>query len=102
MPRSLSQVVGLLGRRIDCETRGPVNLSTTDFAVDVQKNINTIGVSLRNAEEKAATSLVLSQPDVRNEDGLPLAEIREELDEEGNVICTCRLMYMHLIQANDP
>lgn len=56
---------------------------------DVQKNINTIGAALRNAEEKAAASLVFGQPDIPNEDGLPLAEIREELDEEGNVICTC-------------
>ncbi|MCJ1462986.1 hypothetical protein MMC07_001590 [Pseudocyphellaria aurata] len=68
--RSRSHVVGLLDRRIDY----------------VQRNINTIGVSLRNAEEKAAASLVLSQPDIRNEDGLPLTEIREDLDDEGNVI----------------
>ena len=77
-------------------------MSRTDILADVQKNINIIGVSLRNAEKKAATSLVLSQPEVRNEDGLPLAEIREELDEEGNVICTCRMIHMHLIQTKDP
>lgn len=58
---------------------------------DVQKNINTIGAALRNAE-KAAASLVFGQPDIQNEDGLPLAEIREELDEEGNVICTCLMI----------
>lgn len=69
-PRSRSQIVGLLDRRIDY----------------VQKNINTIGASLRNAEEKATASLALSQPEIRNEDGLPLTEIREELDEQGNVI----------------
>lgn len=77
-----------------------MDLSRIDFHADVQKNINTIGASLRNAEEKAAASLVLGQPDVRNEDGLPLTEIREELDEQGNVICTFPMVQLHLIQAN--
>ena len=42
---------------------------------------------LQAAEEKYAASQVLSQPEVRNEEGLPFTEIFEQLDEEDNVIC---------------
>jgi unconventional prefoldin RPB5 interactor 1 len=42
---------------------------------------------LRIAEDKLNSILVISKPDIRNEEGLPIMEIREELDEEGNVIC---------------
>ena len=43
---------------------------------------------LQAAEEKYAASQVLSQPEVRNEEGLPFTEIVEQLDEEDNVMCT--------------
>ena len=46
---------------------------------------------LRAAEEKYAASQVLSQPEIRNEEGLPFTEILEELDEDDNVICTLHL-----------
>ncbi|KAL2040222.1 hypothetical protein N7G274_007125 [Stereocaulon virgatum] len=68
--RDTRQVLGLLSRRIDY----------------VQKNEKTISSLLQAAEEKYAASLVLVQPEVRDEEGLPLIEIHEELDEEGNVI----------------
>ena len=42
---------------------------------------------LSTAEEKLAASNVICQSGVNNEERLPLTEIREELDEEGNVIC---------------
>jgi hypothetical protein len=42
---------------------------------------------LEDAERKAAASVVIGQ-EVCNDEGLPLTEIREDLDEEGNVICT--------------
>ncbi|KAH0551372.1 hypothetical protein GP486_007414 [Trichoglossum hirsutum] len=54
---------------------------------DVQKNANTVEKRLHNVEEKLNSILVISKPDIRNEEGLPIMEIREELDEEGNVIC---------------
>ena len=54
---------------------------------DVQQNIKTIYSLLKNAEEKHAASQVLIKPEVRNEEGLPLTEIIEELDADGNVIC---------------
>ncbi|EKD13295.1 hypothetical protein MBM_08738 [Drepanopeziza brunnea f. sp. 'multigermtubi' MB_m1] len=68
--RATAQVVNLLDRRIDY----------------VEQNIRTIEKQIGKAEEKLAAASIISTPDVRNEEGLPLTEIVEELDEEGNVI----------------
>lgn len=68
--RSASQVVNLLDRRIDY----------------VEQNVRTIQKQLGAAEDRLAAATVISTPDVRNEEGLPLTEIMEELDDEGNVI----------------
>ncbi|KAI9715460.1 MAG: hypothetical protein M1812_005936 [Candelaria pacifica] len=70
--RSSKQVVDLLSKRIDY----------------VQHNVKTIQKQLITAEEKFGALLVLQQPEVRNEQGLPVTEIREELDEDGNVIAS--------------
>ncbi|KAK1672303.1 Prefoldin subunit-domain-containing protein [Colletotrichum godetiae] len=64
------QIVNLLSRRIDY----------------VSKNIATLEKQLESAEQKHAAASVVSNPDVRDEDGLPITEIIEELDEEGNVL----------------
>ncbi len=53
----------------------------------MQQNVKTVASLLIAAEEKLVASTVLSRPGIQNEEGLPLTEIREELDEEGNVIC---------------
>ncbi|KAK1963084.1 hypothetical protein LY78DRAFT_683554 [Colletotrichum sublineola] len=68
------QIVNLLSRRIDY----------------VSKNIETLEKQLEAAQHKHAAATVVSNPDVRDEDGLPITEIIEELDEEGNVV-TSRL-----------
>lgn len=57
------------------------------FESDVQQNVKTVSSLLDTAQEKYAATQVLSKPEARNEEGLPLTEIHEELDEEGNVIC---------------
>ena len=53
----------------------------------MQQIIKTTSSRLNTAQAKYAATQVLSEPEVRNEEGLPLKEIHEELDEEGNVIC---------------
>jgi unconventional prefoldin RPB5 interactor 1 len=68
--RSAAQVVNLLDRRIDY----------------VEQNVRTVQKQIEAAENKLAAATVISTPDVRNEEGLPLTEIIEELDEEGNVV----------------
>ncbi|KAJ0162572.1 hypothetical protein CTA2_4351 [Colletotrichum tanaceti] len=64
------QVVNLLSRRIEY----------------VSKNIESLEKQLESAQQKHAAASVVSNPDVRDEDGLPITEIIEELDEEGNVV----------------
>lgn len=68
--RSTAQVVNILDRRIDY----------------VEQNIRTFLKQTQVAEDKLAAATIISTPDVRNEEGLPLTEIFEELDEEGNVV----------------
>lgn len=51
----------------------------------MQQNIRTVSLLLSTAQDKYAAAQVLSQSEVRDE-GLPLTEIHEELDEEGNVL----------------
>ncbi|MCJ1354811.1 MAG: hypothetical protein MMC33_004801 [Icmadophila ericetorum] len=67
--RDSQQIIGLLSRRIDY----------------VQENVKAISRRLETANEKFLAATVISQPEVRDEEGLPLTEIREELDEDGNV-----------------
>jgi unconventional prefoldin RPB5 interactor 1 len=69
-PRTPAQVVNLLDRRIDY----------------VEQNVGTFQKQIEVAENKLAAATIISKPDVRNEEGLPLTDIVEELDEEGNII----------------
>lgn len=57
--------------------------------IDVQRNIATVSSLLKVAENEYLASQIPNQPDLSLEEGLPLTEIYEELDEEGNVICMC-------------
>lgn len=68
--RTASQVVNMLDRRIDY----------------VEQNVRTIEKQIETGENRLAAATVISTPNVRNEEGLPLTEIIEELDEEGNII----------------
>jgi unconventional prefoldin RPB5 interactor 1 len=68
-PRTPAQIVNLLDRRIDY----------------VEQNALLLQKQIEAAENKLASATIISTPDVRNEEGLPLTEIVEELDEEGNV-----------------
>ena len=68
--RSAPDVIGLLLRRIDY----------------VQQNVKTATSLLNAAEDKLTNSTMVVQPDIRSEESLPITEILEELDKEGNVI----------------
>lgn len=68
--RSADQVINILSRRIDY----------------VSQNVKTLDKQLVTAENKLAAATVVSNPDIRDEEGLPLTEIIEELDEEGNLV----------------
>lgn len=68
--RTANQVVDLVQRRIDY----------------VQQNSATIEKQLDAAEKRLAGVDVLLDPGVDNEEGLPMMDIEEELDEEGNAV----------------
>ncbi|EKG12807.1 hypothetical protein MPH_10050 [Macrophomina phaseolina MS6] len=70
MSRSAKQVIDLISRRQDY----------------VQKNVETVQKQVDAAEEKLNKVLVISNPSLEDEGGAPLMDIREELDEDGNVI----------------
>ncbi|KAF9697561.1 hypothetical protein EKO04_004241 [Ascochyta lentis] len=70
--RTANQVVDLVQRRIDY----------------VQQNSATIEKQLDAAEKHLAGVDVLLDPGVDNEEGLPMMDIEEELDEEGNAIAS--------------
>ncbi|KAF2794176.1 hypothetical protein K505DRAFT_324950 [Melanomma pulvis-pyrius CBS 109.77] len=68
--RSANQVVDMISRRVDY----------------VQQNITTIQKQLDSAEKKLSGVSMLLEPDMENEEGLPLVDLQEELDEKGNVV----------------
>src|SRR5690242_2516769 len=68
--RTANQVVDLVQRRIDY----------------VQQNSATVEKQLDAAEKQLAGVNVLLDPGVDNEEGLPMMDIEEELDEEGNAV----------------
>ena len=55
---------------------------------DVFENVNTVSKRLEKAEEQLSALQARGQLMLHNAEGLPITEILEELDEEGNVICT--------------
>ncbi|MCJ1317407.1 hypothetical protein MMC15_002731 [Xylographa vitiligo] len=68
--RSAGQILGLLSRRVDY----------------VQKNVKSLIKQLEAAEDRLKAIELVIHPEERSEEGLPLTEINEELDEDGNVI----------------
>jgi unconventional prefoldin RPB5 interactor 1 len=68
--KTKEQIINILERRIDY----------------VSKNIETLQKQLETAENKHAAATVVSQPDATDEDGQPILDIVEELDDDDNVV----------------
>ncbi|KAF4125083.1 hypothetical protein GMORB2_3922 [Geosmithia morbida] len=68
--RSREQIVNVLDRRIDY----------------VSKNIGTLQKQLETAESKHATASIVSQPDIMDDEGQPITEIVEHLDDDDNIV----------------
>lgn len=58
----------------------------TGSTTDVQENVTKVGKQIEHGEIRLASLLVIAAPDLTDEDGLPIMDIREELDEEDNVV----------------
>lgn len=85
--RTRKQVIELLSKRIDCKLRIRRCCQLLLKRVDVQRNIRTVQKQLHIAAEKLSNVPTVTIPNWHNEEGLPLAEIHEELDEDGNIVC---------------
>lgn len=68
--KTKEQIINVLERRIDY----------------VSQNISTLQKQLETAENKYAAATVISQPDATDEDGQPILDIVEELDDDDNVV----------------
>ncbi|KAK5992717.1 hypothetical protein PT974_06132 [Cladobotryum mycophilum] len=68
--KTKEQIINVLERRIDYVTKNIENL---------QKQVET-------AENKHAAATIVSQPDATDEDGQPITDIVEQLDDDDNVI----------------
>ena len=68
--KSPEQIANLLGHRIDYVTR----------------NLDTLANRLETVENQYAAATVVSQPDATDEEGLPITEIFEELDDDDNIV----------------
>ncbi|KAK6365749.1 uncharacterized protein PV06_05825 [Exophiala oligosperma] len=69
-PRQPAQIVDLLSKRVEY----------------VDRNVQTVRKQLSDAEKRRNALLLAEEPDHRDDAGLPLAEITEELDESGQVL----------------
>ncbi|TGJ88359.1 hypothetical protein E0Z10_g487 [Xylaria hypoxylon] len=62
-------------------------VSTVSNRLDyISTNIATLTKQLEAAENKLAAARVVSNPEATDEDGLPITEISEELDDDDNVV----------------
>ncbi|RSL69778.1 hypothetical protein CEP53_002118 [Fusarium sp. AF-6] len=68
--KSKEQILNVLDRRIDYVTQ----------------NIKSLEKQIEAAENKLAAATVISQPDATDEEGLPITEIIEQLDDDDNVV----------------
>ena len=68
--RNQAQIVDLLAKRVEY----------------VSRNARTIEKQLSDAQKKRNALLVAEEPDYREDAGLPLTDITEELDDEGNIV----------------
>lgn len=62
----------------------------------MEENIKTIENFLKRAEDQAAASLLASDTEIQDSEELPMTEIREDLNEEGNVICAFYTLFTHI------
>ncbi|KAI0881583.1 Prefoldin subunit-domain-containing protein [Annulohypoxylon maeteangense] len=65
------------------EQIGSVLTNRVDY---VAKNVGTLNKQLEDVQNKLAAVTVVTNPDATDEEGLPITEIMEELDDDDNVV----------------
>lgn len=80
--KEVKEIFGAKGQR----SRDQI-ISVLDHRIDyVTKSIQSLQKQLEQVENKHATASIVSQPDAQDDEGRPITEIVEELDEEDNVL----------------
>ncbi|KAI2620451.1 Prefoldin subunit-domain-containing protein [Hypoxylon sp. NC1633] len=79
------ELVDIFGR--DDSKKTEQIISTLTNRLDyVTKNTDTLGKQLGEMQNKLAAVTVIANPDATDEEGLPIMEIMEELDDDDNVV----------------
>ncbi|KAI1464295.1 Prefoldin subunit-domain-containing protein [Daldinia caldariorum] len=79
------ELVDIFGR--DDSKKPEQIISTLTKRLDyVSKNIDTLGKQREDAENRLAAVTIVANPDATDEEGLPITEIFEELDDDDNVV----------------
>ena len=88
MSKELNEVFGCNTSRNAKPTKTrPQMINTIEKRIDVAtRNIETLEKQLSSAEENLTRATVVIKPDLENEEGSPIMDIVEELDEDGNVV----------------
>ncbi|KAI0169907.1 hypothetical protein GGR52DRAFT_573954 [Hypoxylon sp. FL1284] len=79
------ELVDIFGRD-DAKKPDQIVSALTNRLDYVGKNVDTLTKQLEEAQNKLAAVTVVSNPDATDEDGLPITEIMEELDDDDNVV----------------
>jgi len=79
------ELVEIFGRN-DSKKRDQIVSVISNRLDYVSKNTETLAKRLDAAENKLAGARVVAHPDATDEDGLPITEISEQLDDDDNVI----------------
>ncbi|KAI0105954.1 Prefoldin subunit-domain-containing protein [Daldinia grandis] len=79
------ELVDIFGR--DDSKKVEQIISTLTNRLDyVSKNIDTLGRQHEEAGNRLAAVTIIANPDATDEDGLPITEILEELDDDDNIV----------------
>ncbi|OTB17475.1 hypothetical protein K445DRAFT_316092 [Daldinia sp. EC12] len=82
---NLKELVDIFGR--DDSKKAEQIISTLTNRLDyVSKNIDTLSKQHEEAGNRLAAVTIVANPDATDEDGLPITEIMEELDDDDNVV----------------
>lgn len=81
------EIRNLLGEKQNLKRTRDQVITAVSHRIDyVDENIKKVQKQVDENEEKLAQLQILIAPDAKNEEGMAVMDIHEELDEEGNVL----------------
>ncbi|KAA8894868.1 Prefoldin subunit-domain-containing protein [Sphaerosporella brunnea] len=81
------EICSLLGDKVGIKRTRDAVINAVSHRIEyVDENIKKVQKQIDEAEQKIAHIFIISEPDFKNEEGLSVMDIQEELDEEGNIM----------------